>query len=260
VVVVVPSSPDAAYGRRGRCHKIVLRHNVTSGHWVLIIDGRFEACGYEPIITRKFSITFKLSHNNCYIDVTMAMPSFHYQHEFYVDQIQQRSFHQLAQSPFTETIPLQISIPTYILQSVTGTGEVSGSGTAGTAIAEKKDVAYFQIQVKTGYQEMLTVYHRYSEFDLLDKCLKSQMDGHLRSSLPNLPGKVFNPFVNQLSEEFLELRKGALERYLITLLGNSKVLLPFLLPLPAFFIPSPTPSFCRLSTIQTSSVFLELIQ
>jgi hypothetical protein len=205
---------------------------VTSGHWVLIIDGRYEACGYEPIITRKFSITFKLSHNNCYIDVTMAMPSFHYHHEFYVDQVQQRSFHQLAQSPFTETIPLQISIPTYILQTVTGgataTTTPGGGGATGAAAAagERKEVAYYQIQVKTGYQEMLTIYHRYSEFDLLDKCLKSQMEGHLKSSLPNLPGKVFNPFVNQISEEFLEVRKVALEQYLVTLLGNSKVSLP----------------------------------
>lgn len=230
-------SADAAYGRRGRCHKVVLRHNVTTGSWVLIIDGRYEACGYEPIITRKFSITFKLNHNNCYIEITMTIPSLHYSHHFYVDSSQQISFHQLAKSPFTETIPLQISIPTYILQTVTegkhtrgatgiggtGTGDTEGSHEVTPTNGEGKEVAYFQIHVKTGYQEMLTIYHRYSEFDILDKCLKSQMEGHLKSSLPNLPGKVYNPFVNQISEEFLEMRKRALEQYLVTLLGNSKV-------------------------------------
>ena len=231
-------SSDAAYGRRGRCHKVALRHNVSTGSWVLIIDGRYEACGYEPIITRKFSITFKLNHNNCYIEITMMIPSLHYSHHFYVDSIQQISFHQLANSPFTETIPLHITIPTYILQTVTegihtkrgatgtdgtGTEGTGTSGTDGSHEGDRREVAYFQIHVKTGYQEMLTIYHRYSEFDLLDKCLKSQMEGHLKSSLPNLPGKVFNPFVNQISEEFLEMRRRALEQYLVTLLGNSKV-------------------------------------
>jgi hypothetical protein len=203
---ILSCSPDPAYGRRGRCHKIVYRHNVTSGNWVLIVDGRFEASGYEPITARRFSVSFKLGNNNCYIEAVME--SLIYSHNFFVDNQIQIPFSRLAQSPFTESIPTHISIPSFHLQ---------------TDPLTRKDIVYYQLQVQTGSGEVVKLSHRYSEFDLLDKCLKSQMDGHLRSSLPNLPGKVFNPFVNQLSQDFLESRRLSLQQYLVTLLGNSKV-------------------------------------
>jgi hypothetical protein len=172
---------------------------------VLIVDGRYEASGYEPITARKFSVSFKLANNNCYIEAVMQ--SLIYSHEFYVDNQIQTPFSRLAQSPFTESIPTQITIASFHLQT-----DPTG-----------KDIVFYQLQVQTGSGEIVKISHRYSEFDLLDKCLKSQMDGHLRSSLPNLPGKVFNPFTNQLSQEFLESRRLALQQYLVTLLGNSKV-------------------------------------
>lgn len=130
-----------------------------------------------------------------------------YHHEFYVDQMKQTPFNKVAESPFTETIPTQVSVPLYIREQEGG-----------------KEVIYYQLLVKTGLGDEITVYHRYSEFDLLDKCIKSQLDGHLRSSLPSLPGKVWNPFVNQFDEDFLQTRRLALQRFLVTLLGNSKVI------------------------------------
>lgn len=136
-----------------------------------------------------------------------------YQHDFYIENVIQTPFSKQAQSPFTETIPTQVSIPLYIHETDTN----------------QKDVIFYQILVKTGYGDEITVYHRYSEFDILDKCIKSQLDGHLRSSLPSLPGKVWNPFVNQLDENFLQTRRLALQRYLVTLLGNSKVILLFII-------------------------------
>lgn len=133
-----------------------------------------------------------------------------YQHEFYIENKIQIPFNKQAESPFTETIPTQVSVPLYIRENDPNS---------------HKEIIFYQILVKTGYGDEITVYHRYSEFDLLDKCIKSQLDGHLRSSLPNLPGKVWNPFVNQLDEDFLQTRRLALQRYLVTLLGNSKVII-----------------------------------
>lgn len=198
---------DPAYGRRGRSHKIVFRHSVTNGNWVLIIDGRFEAAGYEPITSSKFSVSFKLGNSNCYVEA--ATQNLIYQHEFYIENKIQVPFNKQVESPATETIPTQVSVPLYVRQTE----------------ANNKEVIFYQVLVKTGYGDEITIYHRYSEFDLLDKCIKSQLDGHLRSSLPSLPGKIWNPFVDQFDEDFLQTRRLALQRYLVTLLGNSKVCL-----------------------------------
>ena len=64
---------------------------------------------------------------------------------------------------------------------------------------------------------------RYSEFDALHHLIKSQTSSHLKPSLPKLPGKVYNPMTDQLTEPFIAQRSAKLELYLGMLLGNSKL-------------------------------------
>jgi hypothetical protein len=210
-------------GRRGSNHKILFRHSVSLGNWILILDGRAEAYGYEPITAREFSVSFKLLSRNCYISVVVGS-GYQYEHRFFLENRQQPAFDEMAQSPFHEFIPTSISIQKFHIQEISG-----------------KRIAFFELLTKTTAGDTVTTQRRYSEFDILDKALRSQMSGHLHSTLPSLPQKVYNPFIDQFSLSFLETRLEALQQYLTTLLGNSKVdtrisaLILFLIFFPSFF-------------------------
>ena len=58
---------------------------------------------------------------------------------------------------------------------------------------------------------------------MLDLVIRAQTDAHMLSSLPSLPGKIFNPLTDQTSEAFISQRRDALQHYLNQLLLNSKV-------------------------------------
>jgi hypothetical protein len=167
---------------------------------------RVEVCGYEPVTNTKFSISFKIGNQNAHIDCTVATAVFDYEHTFFINNIEQMPFSQQPRSIFNESIPIQITVPSHVAR-----------------LFEKKYVIYYQIDVRTADGDVHSINRRYSEFDVLDMSMRSLLDGHLKSSLPSLPGKVLNPFTNQMSEKFLEERQFCLQQYLQQLLGNSKV-------------------------------------
>ena len=211
-------------GRRGSNHKILFRHSLTGGNWVLIVDGRWvlrflillhcftfyfsrrvEVAGYEPVTNAEFTISFKLGNENAHISCVMETSVFNYQHRFFINTIEQTPFRAQLESSFNESLPTQITVPSHIAR-----------------LDGNKYAIYYQIDVVSADGSVHSVYHRYSAFDLLDLSMRSLLDGHLKSSLPSLPGKVFNPFFNQMAEKFLNDRQQHLQQYLQILLGNSK--------------------------------------
>mmetsp|Transcript_11687 Transcript_11687/g.17705 ORF Transcript_11687/g.17705 Transcript_11687/m.17705 type:complete len:248 (-) Transcript_11687:159-902(-) len=194
---------DSSMGRRGSNHKVVFRHSVLEGNWVLIVDGRFEASGYEPGALQPFTVSFKMGNNNAHVAGEKNLMTMKY--SFFINNREQIPFTCQTSSAFNEIIPTTLSIPSRVAR-----------------LQEQKYAIYYQISVQMPDGSTVSVNRRYSEFHMLDRALRGQLDGHLLSSLPELPGKVFNPFVNQMSEEFLDRRQHRLQSYLQTLLGNSK--------------------------------------
>lgn len=89
----------------------------------------------------------------------------------------------------------------------------------------KKKVCLYQLFVEPGNTSgTLLIERRYSEFGALDLLIRAATDTHLLSSLPSLPGKVFNPMTDQASELFISARKEALQQYLTLLLTNHKAM------------------------------------
>ena len=81
----------------------------------------------------------------------------------------------------------------------------------------------YKIHVKTSTGEEYYIERRFSEFDALNHLVRSQTSGHLKPSLPKMPSKVYNPWTDQSSDPFIQQRKGKLQLYVGTLLGNKKI-------------------------------------
>lgn len=113
---------------------------------------------------------------------------------------------QVTTKSLGEAIPSSISVPTHR-----------------TFFENKKTTIIYQIYVKSGSGKDVIVERRFGQFDMLNSLLLGQLHAHMRASLPSLPSKVFNPFFDQTSPDFIAKRKEDLETYLNQLLGNSKV-------------------------------------
>ena len=92
----------------------------------------------------------------------------------------------------------------------------------------KKRVVVYQLFVEpggaSGSDTTLLIERRYSEFVTLDMLIRCSTEAHLLSSLPMLPGKVFNPMTDQNSDSFIATRKESLQLYVEQLLQNHKVM------------------------------------
>jgi hypothetical protein len=138
----------------------------------------------------------------------------------------QKETRQVLDISLGEAYPTMVTIPGYRIQSEPAPPQTEGSimslfVTPPTTIY----TVWYQVFVKTSSGQEIVVERRYSEFNMLDQLVRSQTASHLVASLPNLPGKVINPFTDQTSEPFIYRRRTALEIYLSMLLGNSKVML-----------------------------------
>jgi hypothetical protein len=96
-----------------------------------------------------------------------------------------------------ERIPMYVSIPD-----------------TRTYSEEEKQITVYQIYAKSGTYGQSIIERRYSDFAMLNKLIRAQVDGHLLQDVPKLPVKVINPFVDQSNDAFINSRREALETFL----------------------------------------------
>lgn len=206
-------------------HKICFRHGQVSNNWVLIVDGLVILTGSEAIVHRSFTVQFMIGESNASI-VATGTNSLGYSH---VLEVEQREIGESRVSSVNlgERLPTLLSIP----------------DTRSFYADEDKLLTVYQIFVQSGNDGNAIVERRFSEFSVLDKLIKSQMEPFNYSELPKLPVKVFNPFVNQNDQQFIATRKDVLEKYLNSLLLNPQVMLMLASVVP-LFSKSITLTFC----------------
>ncbi len=196
---------DGTMGRREHAHKICLRHCQASGNWVLIVNGKYITSGSEPVFTREFDIPFDFNGKTAAIYAN-GSSSMYYIHTLVIDAIPIDDITKKVDVKMDEKVPQQIKIARFR-----------------TYREMSKVVAVYVIEVTTGSGQSLTIERRYSDFSYLDAAIRSSTEGHMSASVPDLPPKVYNPFVDQTTDEFIGGRLIGLQQYVTMLLGNSKL-------------------------------------
>lgn len=187
-------------------HKVSLRHGP-SGSFCLILDGQCIRKGYEGITVRSFSISFSLPDRRpCSIEC-VGTSTIGFNHSFRLEGLEIAELRTVLDPSLGESLPRR-------------------AGIADTRVFHegKKKITVYQLFVEPGNTDgTLLIERRYSEFVALDLLIRAATDTHLLTSLPSLPGKVFNPMIDQSSDTFITARKEALQLYLSQLLNNHKV-------------------------------------
>ena len=192
---------------RETAHKIVFRHNVATGSWVIVLDGKPFMNGFEPIINRKFEITFMIEDHYSSVISANGTSGVRYSHRLIV---QDKEINEIKRS-MTESLSVGEQIPEHV--SIPD----SRSYSDGT-----KEVTLYQIFIKLLNGSQIIVERRFSEFVFLRSILMSQKD-QLIDRIPVLPGRVCAPWTDQLSSTFINDRRIALEVFLLGLLANPRV-------------------------------------
>jgi hypothetical protein len=202
--ILLQFRPDSNIGRRENCHKICFRHGQLKGNYILIVDGVPQiTTGYHPITAREpVRVEFKMGGKECCIIFDGRGNILTYEHQLFIEGNRFPEARESINIAMNEKMPTQIK-----------------------SIETKKSsaVAFYGFDVLFADGSKSTIYRRYSQFGMLDSLLRAELDFHMVSSLPPLPGKVFNPYFDQMGKAFLAERQAALCSYLSQLLGNSKV-------------------------------------
>lgn len=204
------SFSDPSIGRREQKFKITLRHSLSNGRWILIVNCELRSQGSEPISSRKFCIDFQLCNDKmAKIDVDGGN-SMTYLHTLTVDNTE---YPELREVP--DIMDREFAMPSSIM--ITDSRIDSEID---------KNVVLYQVSSRNSRNEESLVERRFSEFVRLDTVLRASLSSHLQSSLPVLPSKMIAPWTNQTSESFVNARRIALETYLVQLSGFEKVVSP----------------------------------
>jgi len=213
---IKPANCDAlTLGRRDPPpggHKVSLRHGP-SGNYVLILDGQVIRKDYEAVMVRTFTISFSLPDRRaCTIDCS-GTSTIGFNHLLRLDGVEVAELRTVLDPSLGETFPRRAGVAdTRVFSADVG----------------KKRVVVYQLFVEpggaSGSDTTLLIERRYSEFVTLDMLIRSATEAHLLSSLPTLPGKVFNPMTDQNSDSFIATRKESLQLYVEQLLQNHKVM------------------------------------
>ena len=189
-------------------HKVTLRHCFSSGKWCLIVDGLPHMRGFEPLTNRTFEIRFSVnSIENAVITANRKSGmSVGFSHTLTVDELEIQELKRTTEClNVGDKPPEHVSIPDTRLFN---------DGV--------KDVTLFQIFIKPFQGGQIIAERRFSEFLLLNKVIIALKDRHA-GTLPLLPRRVFTPWTDQQSKEFIDERRVALQSYLQSLLSNSRV-------------------------------------
>mmetsp|Transcript_23028 Transcript_23028/g.38432 ORF Transcript_23028/g.38432 Transcript_23028/m.38432 type:complete len:303 (-) Transcript_23028:200-1108(-) len=198
--------PSSNMGRREIGCKICARYGLLSHYWVIVINGQMRAMDRGEMIGGEIEISFKLfdqifvlsiiRHNIIKVKMVLKMNGY-----------EMKEIRKTAdiitgeQSP-----PTLVSIPS-----------------ARTSVVNSRPITVYRICCEISNKEKVIVERRYSEFFYLHAMVMGHTGKHLRSTLPSLPSRVFNPFVDQKCTDFINIRREALQTYLNGLLANSKV-------------------------------------
>ena len=209
-------------GRREKNHKINLKHNSITGNRFVLLDG-IEIPGTRGSTTpahltkEPHVIEFPIDNMTCTILIRFSSNGFNYTCKL-GEEILTESRNQLETLDATDIIPKVVLVPNF--EASSSTGKIVINYKVVVVIGTIEDDHELNIlseedlgTVEAGHQTY--VYRRYNDFERLAQRLKGAYKGsHLLTSLPSLPGKVINPFVDQTSPDFLNTRKRELEQYL----------------------------------------------
>lgn len=220
--------PDALLGRRTKVYKICFRHGSMSGKWILAINGVLSAqnefkVNYDKIeyaTPPDFEIKFKLDKIDFVLCVRHLKSSIKCQYSLIMEnnkeplpELRKDSSGTVGQ--FAQ--PSSFTINKYKKRKL----EVSGSKDGSTKLMETK--VFYEIEFELQSGAKIAVERRYSDFALLDVIVQAQTGAVLRQTLPTIPSKVYNPFTDQSSPQFIEQRMRALQQYLLDIIHNDKV-------------------------------------
>jgi PX domain len=201
-------STEAGGNRDSVGHKVIFRHCLSAGRWSLIIDGVPYKNGLETVMTRKFEVSFSIDTSHKAVIVATAKNGIRsgFSHRMTLDDIEVLEMKRNAGClNVGDKPPEHISIPDTRLFN---------DGI--------KDVTLFQIFIKPFQGGQIIAERRFSEFLLLSKLIGTLKDV-LAGVLPVLPRRVFTPWTDQHSAEFINQRRIALQCYLQSLLSNSRI-------------------------------------
>lgn len=200
-------------GRRESPHKLCFHWSVPGGYWLLIADGCVVAVDRKISVERKkeylmndqFYIQFDFSGQNFNLSVNKSKLSWDV--TLSMNQSPLDEMRSLPDDPLPPVKPVNFAIDATRMM-----------------IANGKVNTWYQLSCDhPSSGKRFYVARRYRDFETYDSIIKGYTSRHMRPALPVLPGKVLNPFTNQLSDAFIEERRRALEMYIKTILNNPKV-------------------------------------
>ena len=156
------STDDPKIGRRTITNKILFRHGTVTGLWLIVVDGVPILKGTVPVTTRKFSISFKFKEEDALISAD-GTDSINFGHKLEINNNFQIEMRNVNDTGF-----ISEDIPDSIL--ITDTRAI---------VEDDKSVIFYQVYVKTKRKQHTIVEKRYSQFDILDSCIRSSVRKHI---------------------------------------------------------------------------------
>jgi PX domain len=185
-------------------HKIVLRH--CTNKWILIIDGQPHMKGVNSMTTANFEVKFSINSFEKAVITVERKKGMSHSYKLVVNETEIQEIKRTVGSlNIGDKPPEHLSIPDTRLFN---------DGV--------KDVTLYQIFVKPSNGGQIIAERRFSEFIMLSRLIDALKDQHA-GRMPTLPRRVFAPWTDQQSPEFIECRRVALQTYLQTLLANTRV-------------------------------------
>lgn len=209
---------DENMGRRTKLCKVCFRYAAISGKWILFVNGFLVAkneikVNYDKIeyaIPPDFEIKFTLVDTDFTLIVRHIKSSIKCQYYLNMDNNSKEPLKELRHD-VTDCC------------SIGNMSSFSVSEKCTHRLMNGTVTTFYVINLKSPMGDDVVIERRYSEFAMLDVIIRSQTSKVLRATLPIISGKVYNPFTDQMSEEFIDQRRRALQQYLQDLIYNEKV-------------------------------------
>ena len=185
-------------------HKIILRH--CTNKWILIIDGQPHSRGVNLMTTTNFEVKFSINAFEKAIITVVRKNGMKHGYKLVVNDTEIQEIKRTVGSlNIGDKPPEHLSIPDT---------RIFNDGI--------KDVTLYQIFVKPSKGGQIIAERRFSEFLMLSRLIDALKDQYA-GRMPILPRRIFAPWTDQQSSEFIEFRRVALQTYLQTLLANPRV-------------------------------------
>jgi hypothetical protein len=194
-------------GKRESCVKVGVRYHMAyPDGFLLFLNGRLRFV-FNPTLTNSDAIVVAFKFNDNAFEITGRTAVTSVEFNLLVNGVVVKEVKETPDIALDELRPGLISINEV---------RVANDG--------KKPTVYYRLSFSLdGGISRVETERRYSEFVALDEIVRGHLSGHLKSTLPTLPGRIMNPFVNQSSDKFIQERKLALQQYLMGVQGNNKV-------------------------------------